>query len=267
MMLTIYENLKRRVAHVVKVFQIDIAPASTGRPRKITKLEALTLSLYQHTSTRATKKSVWTDFQTQLNCSYKTLVVAMNEAGVIALRILFGLMRLNKERAHFVKYTDATDLPVCLKKNADKHQTMSGLAELGHSSKGWFYGLKMTWVRDHEGRLLNFCISPPGTNDRDLLRQMNADLYGLLIADAGYVSKQLEQDMHIEGKRWLLTKPYKSMKRLATAWQIHLYKGRFKIEFDFRQLKLFFGLLTSLPRSISGYFANYFNAILAFTLR
>lgn len=267
MQLTIYENLKRSVAHLVKVFQIDLAPALTGRPRKIAKLEALTLSLYQHTSTRATKKSVWHDFRERLKCSYKTLVVAMNEAGVCALRILFGLMRLNQERTHLVKYTDATDLPVCLKKNADKHKTMAGLAKLGHSSKGWFYGLKMTWVRDHDGRLLNFCISPPGTNDRDLLQQLNADLSGIIIADAGYVSTKLEQEMHIEGQRWLLTKPYKSMKRLATWWQLQLYKGRFRIEFDFRSLKLFFGLVTSLPRSITGYFANYLNAILAFTIR
>jgi transposase len=267
MKLALYENLKRSVAHLVKVFKIDLAPASTGRHRKITKLDALTLALYQHTSTRATKKSVWTDYKKQLKCSYKTLVVSMNEAGVVALRILFGLMRLNKERAHFIKYTDATDLPVCLKKNADKHKTMAGLAALGWSSKGWFYGLKMTWVRDHEGRLLNFCISPPSTNDRDLLKHMNADLYGLIIADAGYVSKLLEQEMHIEGKRWLLTKPYKSMKRLATWWQLQLYKGRFKIEFDFRSLKMFFGLITSLPRSVTGYFSNYFHAILAFTIR
>lgn len=96
---------------------------------------------------------------------------------------------------------------------------------------------------------------------------MNDDLTGILVADAGYVSKQLEQDMHIEGKRWLFTRPYKTMKRLAALWQIELYKGRFRIEFDFRQLKLFFGLVTSLPRSITGYFANYLTAILAFTVR
>lgn len=119
----IYENLKRRVAHLVKVFKIDLSPASTGRHRKIAKLEALTLSLYHHTSTRSTKKSVWQDFQSKLNCSYKTLVMAINEAAVLALRILFGLMRLNRERVHFVKYTDSTDLPVCLRKNADRHKT------------------------------------------------------------------------------------------------------------------------------------------------
>ena len=267
MKLAIYEQLKHRVMHLVKTLNIPLAAAKTGRPRKISKLDSLTLALYQHTSTRATKKSVWHDFSERLRCSYKTLVVAMNEASILALGLLFRIMRLNKEQAHPVKYTDATDLPVCLKKNADKHRTVAGLADFGHSSKGWFYGLKLTYVRDHDGRLLNFRITPPSTNDRDLLKSLNADLAGILVADAGYVSKQLEQDMHIEGKRWLLTKPYKIMKRLATWWQIQLYKGRFRIEFDFRSLKLFFGLVTSLPRSVNGYLANYLHAILAFTIR
>src|SRR3990167_888412 len=118
MKLAIYEQLKHRVMHLVKTLNIPLAAAKTGRPRKISKLDSLTLALYQHTSTRATKKSVWHDFSERLQCSYKTLVVAMNEAGRSALLILFRLMRLNKEQAHLVKYTDSTDLPVCLKKNA-----------------------------------------------------------------------------------------------------------------------------------------------------
>lgn len=267
MKLAIYEQLKHRVTHLIKTFNLTLSAAKTGRPRKISKLDSLTLALYQHTSTRATKKSVYNDFKQWLKCSYKTLVVAMNEAGVLALRILFGIMRLNKQFSHVVKYTDATDLPVCLKKNADKHRTMRDLSNFGHSSKGWFYGLKLTYVRDHDGRLLNFCITPPAANDRDLLKGLNRNLMGVLVADAGYVSRQLEEDMHIEGQRWLLTRPYKTMKRLATWWQLQLYKGRFRIEFDFRSLKLFFGLITSLPRSINGYFANYLHAILAFALR
>ena len=57
------------------------------------------------------------------------------------------------------------------------------------------------------------------------------------------------------------------MKRLAAWWQLQLYKGRFRIEFDFRSLKLFFGLVTSLPRSVNGYLANYLHALLAFAIR
>ena len=190
----------------------------------------------------------------------------MNRVAVLSLRLLFILMRLGKKHAHLVKYTDATDIPVCLKKNADSHRTMRGLAGLGKSTKGWYYGLKMTMSRDHEGRLLALRFTPPGTNDRDVFRTINRDIYGIIVADAGYVSKQLEKDMNRDRLRWILIRPYKTMKKMMTKWQEALYKGRFRIEFDFRSLKMFHGLLTSLPRSVNGYLANYLHALLSFVL-
>lgn len=267
MRLAVYENLKRIVSHIAQQFNLIPSPAPTGRPRKITHLHALTLALYQHASTRQTKRSLYEDFKSILLCSYKTLVVSVNQAGVLALRILAILMRLNRAYAHPVKYTDATDIPVCLKKNADAHRTMRTFAGFGWSSKGWYCGLKMTLTRDHYGRMLGVRFSPPGMNDRDLFRQVNQDIYGILVADAGYLSKAMERDMYIEGKRWVLTRPLKTMKKLATAWQLKLYQGRFRIELDFRSLKLFFGLVTSLPRSITGYLSNYLHALLSFALR
>jgi len=56
------------------------------------------------------------------------------------------------------------------------------------------------------------------------------------------------------------------MKKLMTKWQEELYKGRFSIEFDFRNLKLFHGLVTSLPRSVEGYLANYMHALVSYVL-
>ncbi len=148
----------------------------------------------------------------------------------------------------------------------DEHKTMAGLASMGKSTKGWYYGLKMTMTRDDRGTILGLKFSDAGTNDRDLFRQINKGLMGILVADAGYVSSELERDMFIEGQRWVLIRPKRNMKKLATAWQLAVYRGRFKIEFDFRSLKLFHGLVTSLPRSVNGYLANYLHAVLAFVI-
>lgn len=175
-------------------------------------------------------------------------------------------MRHFAPKSHPIKYTDATDLPVCRKKNADEHKTMRGLAGFGPSTKGWYYGLKMTMTRDDAGRILGLKFSQAGASDRALFRSINKHLMGILVADAGYVSQKLEEDMYIEDKRWVLIRPYKSMKKLATLWQLAIYKGRFKIEFDFRSLKLFHGLVTSMPRSVDGYLANYLQAVLAFVV-
>lgn len=262
----IYAKLKSIVTHLSRSFKLFDKTPKSGRPKKISNIDALTLSLYQHQSTRLTKKSVYDDFKRMLRCSYKTLVVSMNMIAMVSLRLLFILMRLGKKHAHLVKYTDATDIPVCLKKNADSHKTMKGLSGWGHSSKGWYYGLKMTMTRDYDGRLLNVKFTLPNANDRDIFRTINRDIDGIIVADAGYVSNQLEKDMYVEGKRWILIKPYKTMKKIMTAWQYQLYKGRFRIEFDFRSLKLFHGLVSSLPRSVNGYLANYLHALASFVL-
>lgn len=264
---SLFENLKHMVARICSVCKLTVSEASvSGRPKKIPDVDALTFALYQHRSTRATKKSVYDDFRKLLACSYKTFVVSVNRVARLSLQFLFILMRLGRKHQHLVKYTDATDIPVCLKKNADAHRTMRGLAGFGRSAKGWYFGLKMTLTRDHDGRILALTFTRPTANDRDIFRQINADIYGIIVADAGYVSGQLEKDMNIEHRRWLLIRPYRTMKKLATAWQLRLYAGRFRIEFDFRNLKLFHGLVTSLPRSVSGYLANYFHALVSFVL-
>lgn len=262
----IYKNIKEIVTYITHKFNLNINTQTKGRPLKISQNDTVTLALYQHRSTRATKISLYRDFKELLNCSYKTMVVNMNKMGMRALLILAIFMRTTRKDAHLLKYTDSTDIPICLKKNADSHRVMRGLAEMSKSSKGYYYGLKMTMTRDARGGILGLKFSPANANDRDLFRKINKDINGIIIADAGYVSKELEKDMNVEGKRWCLIRPYKSMKKLAIDWQLNLYKKRFDIEFDFRDLKLFHGLVTSLPRSIDGMISNYLFALLSFVL-
>lgn len=267
MEMLLFKKLRAVVTQLSHQFSLVRETSIKGRPRKISPIDAMTLSLYQHQSTRATKKSVYDDFKEVLKCSYKTLVVSMNASALLCLRLIHIIIRFNRKFQHLIKYTDSTDIPVCLKKNADEHKTMAGLASLGHSSKGWFYGLRMTLTRDYEGRMLGVKFTTATANDRDTFRAVNKDIFGIIVADAGYVSKKLEDDMNIEHKRWILIRPYKTMKKLMTKWQEELYKGRFQIEFDFRSLKMFHGLVTSLPRSINGYLANYIHALTSFVLR
>lgn len=266
-MTLILKNLKHIVTHIIEELKWVVPEAkATGRPLAIKPVDALVYAVYQHRSMRATKISVYRDFKDALNCSYKTFVCAVNRAGMVALRILGELMRLNREHAHLVKHTDATDIPVCLNKNAKRNRTMRGLAGWGYSGKGFYFGLKMTMTRDLGGKLLGLRFSPPNTNDRGIFRSVNKDIDGIIVADAGYVSKQLEKDMTTD-KRILLIKPLKTMKRICTAWQYHLYNTRFQIEFDFRSLKLFHGLCTSMTRSVNGTIGNYLLALLSFALR
>jgi len=262
----IFHNLKHIVTYIGKKLKLFDEAPKTGRPLAIKQEDAITFALYQHRSTRGTKISVYRDFKKKLGCSYNTFVCSVNRYALVALRILFYLMRMYRADAHLIKLIDATDIPVCLNKNAKHHRTMRGVSGWGHSGKGFYFGLKLTLCRDVEGRLLSFTLSLPRTNDRRLFKKVAGDMSGIFVGDAGYVSKELEKDMYIEGKRIALIKPYKKMKRLATALQLAIYNTRFKIEFDFRNLKLFHGLENHFVRSLNGGFANIIFAMLSFVL-
>jgi len=68
-----FKKLKAVVTQLSHQFRLVDETSASGRPRKISRINAITLSLYQHKSTRATKKSVYEDFKETLKCSYKTL--------------------------------------------------------------------------------------------------------------------------------------------------------------------------------------------------
>lgn len=256
---------RRSVIEIIEINNIRLPGAQkTGRPRIIQWIDAITFGVYQHLSTRATKKSVWSDFRKKIRCAYSTFVTALNDAGELVLRILGSLMQSNRKVAHVVKYTDATDIPVCLNKNATTNRTMKdSAATWGYSGKGYYFGLKMTMTRDAEGRLLGLKFTGATANDRTIFRSINKSLGGIIVADAGYVDKDMEKEMSVPG-RVLIVKPYKNMKRVAAAWQTAVYNSRFQIEFDFRDLKLFHGLVSSLPRSLNGMIGNYLYALLSF---
>jgi len=56
------------------------------------------------------------------------------------------------------------------------------------------------------------------------------------------------------------------MKKLITEFQDKLYKVRSLVEINFRILKQFCGFITSLPKSVDGYLANYIYSLLAYQI-
>lgn len=190
----------------------------------------------------------------------------MNRCALWALVILQSILRWNQKHAHIVKHTDSTDVPVCLTKNARHHKTMKDFATWAHGPKGWYYGLKMSITTDFKGNLLAVRFTSSNADDRQTFKEMNKDMMGIFVADAGYISKDLEKEFCIENRRILFTKPRANMKRIAAWWQTTLYDTRMQIELNFRSLKMFNKLVTSLPRSIDGYLGNYSYSLLAYVL-
>lgn len=262
----IYNLLREKVQFLYQRLGMEKRENAKGRKLKIHPMESITLGLYWKASSRVTKKSLWNDFAKQLQCSYKTLVVNMNRFAKWSLYFLAFLLKLNRQNAHLVKYTDSTDIPVCLSKNARHHRTMAGLATWGKTGKGWFFGLKLHLTCDFRRRVLAVKFTSGNVHDQKIFLKLNKGLFGIFVADAAYLSEKLSREFFQENKRILFAKPRKNMKKLATSFQNFLYGTRMTIEVNFRVLKQFFGLTSSLPRSVTGHLANYVYALTSYLL-
>lgn len=259
-----YNKIRKVVSFFSKLLRFDKFKKSTGRKLAISLEETVSLALFWKRNHIATKKSIHRIFN--LKCSYKTLVVNLNKWYFLAMLVLVLVMKRNEKNQHLVKHIDSTDIPVCLFKNANNHKTMKGLASFGRNSKGTYFGLKMHLITDFRRKLLRVRFTCANVDDRDLVIPMSKDLLGILVGDAGYIKKKLQREFYQEGKRIFLVKPRKNMKVLMTKFQQILYDSRALIELNFRTLKMFCGLITSLPRSVDGYFANYIYSLLAYQI-
>lgn len=260
----LHSSILTEVKFFSKQLQLKLCK-SVGRKLAISGEETIALALFKQNAGIPTKKKIFEIFQPKE--SYKTLCVEMNRFALQAILVLNAILKWNQRNAHPIKHTDSTDVPVCLNKNVKYHKIMKILASWGHSGKGLYYGLKMSITTDLKRNLLAVSFGTGNSDDRKTFQKMNKEMTGIFVADAGYISKDLEKEFYIENKRILFAKPRANMKKIITSFQYHLYNTRMQIELNFRNLKMFYAFITSLPRSIDGYFANYIYSLLAYALR
>jgi hypothetical protein len=262
--ITTFSSLKTIVSQFFAKLKFKEREHSKGRKPILLNSEIVTAVIFKQRQNIATKQSLYEILEP--SCSYNRFVVALNRVEKYLAAIITSVINFLRNDAHLIKFTDSTELPVCLNKNSKSHRAMRGLSSKSKSSKGWFYGLKLHLSADVEGRVLGIRLTPGNADDRKVFRKMNDKLRGLFVADAGYVGEDFERDFFIENERLVITGIRKNMKKLSSSWQIALLNLRMKAEVHFRLLKVCYGLVTSFPRSINGYLTHYLAAICAHLL-
>ena len=169
--LTIYNALKNAVQKVYTFLHLETHESTTGRPLAISTVDSITLAIFKQKQNIATKQSLFD--MVNPSCSYKTFVEGINRAGAYLVLFIALILKTNRKASHLLKFTDSTDIPVCLNKNARTNRTMRGLASWSKTGKGWFYGLKLHCTADLEGRVLAIRITSGNSSDRRVFRKMN----------------------------------------------------------------------------------------------
>ena len=142
------------------------------------------------------------------------------------------------------------------------------VAKRGKSSTGWFYGFKLHLTINDSGEILNFCLTPGNTDDRNekVINQLTKNLYGKLFADKGYISQDLME--HLLNKNiHLITKQRKNSKhdKMMPISDKILLKKRAVIESVNDFLKNICYIEHSRHRSISNFVTNVVSGLVAYS--
>lgn len=164
-----------------------------------------------------------------------------------------------------VAFIDSTPIVVCNMKRMASHKVFKGLARLGKSTKGWFYGFKLHLVCNHKGDLVSCRITAGNVDDRKPVPAMAKIITGKMYGDKGYISKKLFAEL-LEHKLQLVTGIKKTMKnKLLAIFDKIMLRKRAIIESINNQLKNVFQIEHTRHRSIINGFLNIIAALIAFT--
>ena len=198
---------------------------------------------------------------------YSNFIKSKNKLSFFSMIILSYLMKFFKSNTTIkdLKFTDSTKLKVCENKREFTHKVCKRIAQKAKSSMGWFYGFKLHIICNKLMQILNFTITSGNTDDRKGLEKIWNNIFGMIIADAGYVGKNWINKAKNLGKH-LFTAVRANMKKIMTSAQHKLLKLRQNVETVFSVLKLRMGIETTLPRSPFGYFAHYIWCLTAYQI-
>lgn len=164
-------------------------------------------------------------------------------------------------------FIDATPLAVCHNKREKRHRVFQDLAAKGKTSVGFFFGFKLHALINTCGDIVRLHITPGNVDDRSPVREMMKGLHATLIADKGYISQSLFEDLFHQGVT-LITKVRKNMKnKLLTIPQKLMLMKRSFIETIFSSIKSLGTLTHHRHRSPINAFAHLIAGLIYYQLR
>ena len=96
-------------------------------------------------------------------------------------------------------YIDATSIAVCHLKRISRNKVFAGIASLGKTTKGWFFGLKLHLLIKEFGEIQGLRLTKGNIDDRAPVEKMTKNINGLLFGDKGYIKQELFDNLYKRG--------------------------------------------------------------------
>lgn len=166
-----------------------------------------------------------------------------------------------------ISFVDSTPIRVCNNKRIKRNKVFKGIAEVGKSTMGWFYGFKLHIVINDKGEIINFAITQANVDDREPLRNEGflKAVFGKLFADKGYLSEKLTNILFVNDIH-LITHIRNNMKNsLMSMNDKVMLRKRSVIETVNDELKNICQVEHSRHRSFTNFISNILAGLIAYS--
>lgn len=166
-----------------------------------------------------------------------------------------------------ISFIDSTVLRVCHNKRIKRNKVFKGLAKVGKSTIGWFFGFKLHLIINDKGEILSFYLSQGNTSDNNakIITKMTKEIFGKVFGDKGYINKALADLLFDDGIQ-LITAVRRNMKQKALSNEEKLLlRKRSVIETVNDELKNICQVEHTRHRSIAGFILNIMSTIAAYS--
>ncbi len=188
----------------------------TTRESGLCMSELITLAIMFHKSNYRTFKHFYLYYICDTLRAYFPGLVSYRQVNKLMKQVVFPLFAFQQSLQGDptgIGFIDSTVLSVCHICRASNHKVFKKVARKGKTTTGWFYGLKLHLVINHQGEILTWMLSPGNVDDRGPVPALTAGLWGKLFGDRGYISKKLFDQLDKQGIQ-LITKLKARMKNM-----------------------------------------------------
>jgi transposase len=227
----------------------------------------MTILIAFHRSDFRTFKHYYTMLRKQHRAEFPKLVSYHHFVELMpsVLALLCGYLKSRFGRCTGIAFVDSTALAVCGNKRIERNRVFRGIARLGKTTMGWFFGFKLHLIINECGELLAVQLTPGNVDDRQPVPSLTKQLVGKLFGDKGYISTSLFAQLWDRGLQ-LVTHIRRNMtNRLMPLMDKILLRKRSLIETVNDQLKNISQIEHSRHRSATNFLVNLLAGLISYT--
>ena len=210
-----------------------------GPSADLTDVEVLTIEMWGEMKQLPSDAAIWRCAVTELKAWFPNIGTEWNfvrrGANLIHLKnkILELLFRPSADWNAF----DGLPLPVCKNVRAGRDKRFQGEAAWSFcaAKNEYYYGFKAGFLMNSNNEIFRYWIGPANVDEREMLMCTAVGLSGLLLADKGLISAELEgllvgegicltvpyrKNMPDDRPRWILRQAMRLRRRIETAFSV-----------------------------------------------